>query len=121
MYEKPILIESTDLAEGVFAASGATNEPAANSCTFSKKSTNSWGTTGQITYDVTIPANTDTNLKFLVTFSEAIDNAWGLGGSWTMSADKKSAEITVYSISGQSECTIQGPTSAYITSFSRIQ
>ena len=127
MYEKPIVIENEDLAEGVFAASGARMEEAANAannanaCTFSKTSETSWGSTGQITYAVTIPSNHDTNLKFQVTFSEAVDNAWGLGGSWVLSGDKKSAEVSVYSISGQSECTIQGPTTAYISSFARIQ
>ena len=127
-YEKPVVIENVDLAEGVFAASGAHQETAAGdssqgtACDFTvAREQVYWGNDGEKTYTVTVPANSDTNLLFHVTFSEPVKGAYGLGGNWTLSADKKSADGAVYSISGQGEFTVQGPTSGTIVSFTRTK
>lgn len=124
MYEKPMVVESEDLAEGIFAASGdhqaAAPAPAdEKSCSFTKKNVVSWGgTEGQVVYDVSLPATSDAHTTFEVTFSEPVVNAWGFG-SWALSADKKSAAIDLWNISGVQECTLQGPTTVEITSFVR--
>ena len=125
MYEKPLVVMTEELAEGIFAASGAatgteTSSSSKNTCTFTKTSENNWGSTGQKTYSVNVPSNADTNLQFKVEFSESVESIWGLGGSWAMSADKKSAICSVYSISGNSSCTFQGPTTAEINCITRI-
>lgn len=74
MYRKPVIIQTEDLAEGVYTASGT------GSAVWNKKSTDydSWNKIAQVTFTITIPADySGQHIKVSVVFDQAPTNAWG--------------------------------------------
>ncbi|MDD6789508.1 MAG: hypothetical protein PUE04_05340 [Lachnospira sp.] len=72
MYRKPVIIQTEDLAEGVYTASGT------GSVVWNKKSINSWTGTAQVTFTITIPADySGQHIKVSVVFDQAPTDAWG--------------------------------------------
>jgi len=118
MYVKPLVLMDESLAEGIFAASGATDDASLSYVEVSNQEY--WNGVGQRTYDVSVPENSDINLKFKVTLSERITNIWGLGGTWALSEDGKSAICTTYALSGKGSFTFQGNMSTSVKSVERI-
>ena len=123
MYEKPVVIVNEDLAEGVFAASGAIASNSGIACTISDDTQIAdWGNgTGQRKCKVDVPNNSDNNIDFYIEFTEAIEGAWGLGGQLVLSSDKMSGTLNTWSCQYDNTLTYQGPTSARIKSVTRVQ
>ncbi len=85
-YLKPTVIQSADLSEGVYAASGST---AGASGTVSKKGEEFWNdNNGQMKYDVTLTGITEhTHIKVTFHASEGFSNAWGGGAAVSKSGN----------------------------------
>ncbi len=74
MYKKPVVIETEDLAEGVYTASGSGNATA----TKEKIEYNPWSKQATVTFTVTIPSESiGQHIKVTVVFDQAPVNAWG--------------------------------------------
>lgn len=103
-YSKPVISIDTGLAEGVYAASGASSEAVTLSSLFQ---TADWGFgNGQLKFTVDFSALPNlSNLSLTVTFSHDITNAWGNGPSATFSGQQ--ATFTWYAAPQTAELYIQ--------------
>lgn len=82
MYQKPTLYKTEDLAEGVYAASGSSED----TVRFTSNGFTSWGgQNGQINYSVTIPSKYigEEHVILTVNFSKNVTGCWGLNASVT--------------------------------------
>jgi hypothetical protein len=79
MYRKPVIIETEDLAEGVYAASGS------GSVTWAPGTKNTWPGGENVNFTVSIPSQyVGKHVKLTVTFDQAVSGAWGLDASATL-------------------------------------
>lgn len=113
MYKKPWIIETDDLAEGIYAASGA------ESITWTAGSKSVYSSdNGQFAFNISLPAAyVNKHIKLTVIFDRQITNAWGMNANpsingttailniWsapetgTITAAVPSSEVNIVSIS----------------------
>lgn len=103
VYEKPVVSVDAGLAEGVYAASGATNSGSVN-IEFLRYD-GDWGTGGTIVYSVDLSGLNPSQLTVVLNFNMAISGAWGGGSSSGVSG--KSATLTWYSAPSTAEIFVQ--------------
>lgn len=105
MYKKPVLFQTEDLAEGVYAASGSSSETSED-VRFTVAGTTSWGgPSGQIRYSLTIPDKyIGKNVILTFHFTKKIENLWGLGGS--LSVSETTAMLNIWNLQN-GEVTVQ--------------
>ncbi len=117
VYLKPTVIQSADLSEGIYAASGAANaggntttsasSGSGASYTYSLKQTNSWD--GNKQYNITFKNNTDETINSITVTVKCHGNITSIGGNVTgFSNGDGTATITFGNynnpISANSEC-----------------
>lgn len=79
-FVKPVIVASDDLAEGIYAASGVA-QASGKTVTATVASTNWWGSEGQTTFNVTIPAGVGDHVIITLNFSGEVSNFWGGNGN----------------------------------------
>lgn len=82
MNNKPMLLTTDDLAEGVYAASGDQG----NSVKVVSKGTNQ-GNANQHIFGVTLPNGLSNHFKIKFVFSSKVNDSWGGNGSFTQEGD----------------------------------
>ena len=103
VYEKPVVSVDTGMAEGVYAASGATNSGSVTASGLTV--TADWGGRGQASFTLNFDNVSQNNIKVVVTFSSNIANAWGGGASATCSGD--TANLSWYAAPTSAEIAVQ--------------
>ncbi len=102
-YEKPVITVDAGMAEGVYAASGAT---AAADIAYSELTTVAdWGNSGQAKFTLDLSNVNLSQLTVVVSFNTDIANGWGGGASATVSGSQ--VTLTWYSAPTSAEITVQ--------------
>ncbi len=102
MYRKPVIIQTEDLAEGVYTASGT------GSVVWNKKSINSWTGAAQVTFTITIPADySNQHIKVSVVFDQAPTNAWGSVSNLVRSGETINYDIYIDNAPASHEITAE--------------
>ena len=104
MYRKPVIIQTEDLAEGVYTASGT------GSAVWYKKSTeyNKWNNIAQVTFTITIPADySGQHIKVSVVFDQAPTNAWGSVSNLVRSGETINYDIYIDNAPASHEITAE--------------
>ena len=119
-YQKPIISIDTGMAEGIYAASGATQ----NTVSFGNLiETANWGnTSGQLKFSANLSSLAGSKLKLIVTFNTDLTAAWGGGSS--ASGNGKNATFEWYQAPDTAELYIQvntNPSSVQITGYTYTQ
>lgn len=100
LYKKPIITLDTDVAEGVYAASGAS--------TISVKylrNDGDWNNGGTNVYSVDLSALNPSHLTVVLTFNMDISSGWGSGAS--SSANGSMLTLNWYSAPSNAEISVQ--------------
>ena len=103
VYEKPVVSVDAGMAEGVYAASGATNSGSVTASGLTVIS--DWGSGGQANFTLNFDNVSQNNIKVVVTFSFNIANAWGDGASAICSRD--TANFSWYAAPTSATITVQ--------------
>ena len=88
-YEKPIVLTTDDLAEGVYAASGASESGGA---TYTLKQTNAWD--GNKQYDITFTNNSNEKVGSVTVTLKANGNVSSIGGNVSGTVSGSTASVT---------------------------
>lgn len=102
VYKKPIITLNTDIAEGVYAASGAISSP--GNVSFLRYD-GDWGNGGTAVYSVDLSNMNPSQLTVVLIFNMDISNGWGGGSSATPSG--KELTLTWYSAPKSAEISVQ--------------
>ena len=103
VYEKPVVSVDAGMAEGVYAASGATNSGSVNVGFL--RYAGDWGTGGTVVYSVDLSGLNPSQLTVVLNFNNAISGAWSDGASSNVSG--KSATLNWYSAPSTAEISVQ--------------
>lgn len=81
VYEKPVVSVDAGMAEGVYAASGATGGVTASGITVLAD----WGSSGQVEFTLDLSGVNRENLIVNITFNLDVTSIWGDGSTGTFS------------------------------------
>ena len=101
VYKKPVVSVDAGLAEGVYAASGATGGVNVKFLRYD----GDWGNGGTAVYSVDLSGLNLSQLTVVLEFNMDISGAWGGGSSSSVSG--KSATLTWYSAPSAAEISVQ--------------
>lgn len=105
-YTKPIISIDNGMAEGIYAASGASANGANDTITISSPNViNNWGSSGQATITLDLSKMNPSQLTVILIFNMDISNGWGGGASASVSG--KNLSLNWYSAPSSAEITIQ--------------
>lgn len=79
MYRKPVIIQTEDLAEGVYAASGSSES---QNVSWVRGTHTIWNaTSGQVDFTLSIPSQyVGNHVKLTIVFDQTLSGAWGENG-----------------------------------------
>ena len=100
-YSKPIISIDAGMAEGVYAASGASNAITISAPTV----TADWGGSGQATLTLDLSNMNPSQLTVILTFNMDITSGWG--GAASASASGHNVTLSWYSAPETAEITVQ--------------
>ena len=101
VYEKPVVSVDAGMAEGVYAASGATGGVNVKFLRYA----DDWGNGGTAVYNVDLSGLNPSQLIVELNFNMVIRGAWGGGSSSSVSG--KSVTLTWYSAPSTAEIFVQ--------------
>ena len=89
-YEKPIISVDSEMAEGVYAASGSNGGVPVSSPSVVAD----WGGSGQVKFNIDLSSVNPSQLTVVLTFNMNIGNGWG-GGSSASVSGVQAAEVQI--------------------------
>lgn len=102
IYRKPVITIDTGMAEGVYAASGATSSP--DNVSFLRYD-GDWGSGGTAVYSVDLSDMNPSQLTVILTCNMDISSGWGSNSSSSVSG--KFLTLSWYSAPSSAEISIQ--------------
>lgn len=103
VYEKPVVSVDAGMAEGVYAASGATSSGSVN-VEFLRYD-GDWGNGGTAVYKIDLSGLNPSQLTVVLNFNVNVAGGWGGGASSSVSG--KSVTLTWYSAPSAAEISVQ--------------
>lgn len=101
VYEKPVISVDAGMAEGVYAASGATGGIKVGELTVVAD----WGASGQAKFTLDLSGLNSSNLTVVLTFNVDINGGWGGGASASVSG--KTLTLSWYDAPATAEIFVQ--------------